>query len=80
MLAAALRPGGKRIVLYSIQTLMRQKRDWFREDLTTLFDLLAHKKIRPIIAARFPLAEARRAHELLGTGSVAGKILLTCEG
>jgi NADPH2:quinone reductase len=79
MLAAALRPGGKRIVLYSIQNLMRLRRDWFREDLTTLFDLLAHQKIKPIIAARFPLAEARRAHELLATSSVAGKIVLTRE-
>ena len=77
MLAAALRPGGKRIVVYSIQNLMRRRRDWFREDLTTLFDLLAQRKFTPIIAARFPLVEARRAHELLGTNSVAGKIVLT---
>ena len=79
MLAAALRPGGKRIVLYSIQNLMRRRRDWFRGDVTALFDLLAHQKIRPLIAARFPLVEAVRAHKLLGTNSVAGKIILTSE-
>jgi len=48
--------------------------------LTALFDLLAHQQIKPAIAARFPLAEARRAHALLGTGFVAGKIVLTREG
>ncbi len=80
MLAAALRPGGKRIVLYSIQNLMWRRRDWFREDLTALFDLMVHQRIKPIIAVRFPLVEAMRAHELLGTSSAAGKIVLTCEG
>jgi hypothetical protein len=29
---------------------------------------------------RFPLAEARRAHELLGEGGVTGKIVLVCDG
>jgi len=76
MLAAALRPGGKRIVLYSIQTLMRRRRDWFREDLTTLFDLLLRQKIKPMIAARLPLVKAIHAHELLGTNSVVGKVVL----
>ncbi len=33
--------------------------------------------IRPVIAASFPLAEARQAHELGETGHVAGKIVLT---
>ncbi len=69
-------PGRKRIVPYSIQTLMRLKRDWFRQDLLALFDLLKQKKIRPLIAQRLPLAEARRAHEMLEKGGVVGKIVL----
>ena len=32
--------------------------------------------IKPLIAQRFPLAEARRAQELLGKGGVIGKIVL----
>ncbi len=48
----------------------------FRQDLIALFDLLHQKKIKPLIAQRFPLAEARQAHELLGKGGVAGKIVL----
>jgi NADPH2:quinone reductase len=52
--------------------------DWFREDLTALFELVGDGKIKPIIAARMPLAEARRAHELLAHGSVTGKIVLLC--
>jgi NADPH2:quinone reductase len=69
-------PGRKRVVLYSIQWLMRLRPAYFREDLTALFDLCHQGKIKPLIAARFPLAEARRAHELLGEGGVTGKIVL----
>jgi len=71
-----LLPGRKRIIPYSIQTLKRLKPALFREDLMTLLDLLQQKKIRPLIAQRFPLADARRAHELLAKGGVIGKIVL----
>jgi NADPH2:quinone reductase len=71
-----LLPGRKRVVPYSIQTLKRLKPELFRQDLTALLDLLRQQKIKPIIAQRFPLAEARQAHELLGKGGVIGKIVL----
>ena len=73
-----LLPGRKRVVPYSIQTLKRLKPELFRQDLTTLLDLLQQQKIKPIIAQRFPLAEARQAQELLGKGGVIGKIVLLC--
>jgi NADPH2:quinone reductase len=71
-----LLPGRKRVVPYSIQTLKRLKPEWFRQDLTCLFDLLQQNKIKPLIARRFPLSVARQAHELLGKGGVIGKIVL----
>ena len=73
-----LLPGRKRVIPYSIQTLKRLRPALFRQDLITLLDLLQHQKIKPLIAQRFPLAEARRAHELLGKGGVTGKIVLVC--
>jgi len=69
-------PQRKRVVTYSIQWLKRLRPALFRQDLITLFDLLREKAIEPLIAQRFPLAEARHAHELLGTGGVTGKIVL----
>jgi NADPH2:quinone reductase len=71
-------PGRKRVVPYSIQTLKRLKPEFFRLDLIALFGLLQQQKIKPLIAQRFPLTEARRAHELLGKGGVTGKIVLVC--
>jgi len=71
-----LLPGRKRVVPYSIQTLKRLRPEFFRQDLAALFDLLRQNKIKPLIAQRFPLAEARHAQELLGQGGVTGKIVL----
>jgi len=73
-------PGRKRVVPYSIQTLKRLRPALFRQDLTALLDLLQQHKLKPLIAQRFPLAEARRAQELLGKGGVIGKIVLVADG
>jgi NADPH2:quinone reductase len=73
-------PGRKSMVAYSIQWLMRLKPAWFRHDLLTLFDLLQQKKIKPLIAERLPLCQARQAHESLGRGGVIGKIVLMPTG
>jgi hypothetical protein len=69
-------PGCKSMVPYSIQWLMRLKPAWFRHDLLTVFDLLQQMKIKPLIAQRLPLCQARHPHESLGSGSVIGKIVL----
>lgn len=68
------------MVPYSIQWMMRLRPDWFRRDLLTLLDLLKQDKIKPLIAQRLPLEQARRAHELLGGGGVLGKIVLLPNG
>ncbi|HXU88276.1 MAG TPA: medium chain dehydrogenase/reductase family protein [Methylomirabilota bacterium] len=72
----SLLPGRKRVLPYSIQWLKRRRPAWFRQDLSTLFELLRQKKITPLIAERFPLSKARSAHELLGRGGITGKIVL----
>jgi NADPH:quinone reductase-like Zn-dependent oxidoreductase len=77
-LRALLSPGRRRILPYSIQMLKRRKPAWFHEDLSVLLDLLRDRKIKPVIAERIPLREARRAQELLGRGSVKGKLVLVC--
>jgi NADPH2:quinone reductase len=75
-----LLPGRRRVVPYSIQWLKRARPALFRQDLSTLLDLLRQKQIKPLIARRFPLAEVRQAHELLGRGGVTGKIVLVRDG
>jgi NADPH:quinone reductase-like Zn-dependent oxidoreductase len=75
-----LLPSRRRVVPYSIQWLKRLRPTLFRQDLIALFDLLHQQKIKPLIARRFPLAEARHAHELLGNGGVTGKLVLVRTG
>jgi NADPH2:quinone reductase len=75
-----LLPGRKRIIPYSIQTLKRLRPALFRQDLIALLGLLQQEKIKPLIAQQFPLAEARRAQELLEKGGVIGKIVLVRNG
>lgn len=53
--------------------------DWSRhhaKDLAALFALAAAGAITPRVHAELPLAEARRAHELMERGEIAGKIIL----
>ena len=75
-----LLPGRKRVLPYSIQWLKRLRPALFRQDLIALFDLLQQQKIKPLIAQRLPLAQAKQAHELLGKGGVTGKIVLVRRG
>ena len=42
-----------------------------------VWPLLAQGTIRPLIHARFPLAEAADAHRMMESGSHIGKIILT---
>lgn len=70
-------PNGRSTTFYSIGALRQKQPEWFSEDLTKLFDLFAQGKIKPVIAARIPLAEVRRAHELIETAGVQGKIVLS---
>jgi NADPH2:quinone reductase len=65
--------------MFQVAKLRDRRPDWFREDATTLFQLLKERKIKPIVAERIPLGEARGAHENLGRGGVTGKQVLICD-
>ena len=47
-----------------------------RAGVRALIDMLAAGKLRPRIHARLPLADAVKAHEMLESGAVLGKLLL----
>jgi NADPH2:quinone reductase len=75
LLASAV-PDGRRVTLYQIAKLRDRHPEWFRADLRVLLTLLAQGRVAPIVAERLPLEEARCAHELLGRGDIAGKIVI----
>lgn len=43
-----------------------------------VWPLVAAGRVRPVVHARLPLADAPDAHRLLASGEVFGKVLLTC--
>ena len=69
-------PDGRRVVWCNVKVLRDSRPEWFREDLGKLFALLSRREIQPVIAARLPLRDAQRAHELLEKAQVIGKIVL----
>ncbi len=73
-----LLPDHRQVVFYSIANLKKQHPEWFREDLTELFQLLVKKQIKPIIADRLPLQEAAYAHKLIEQSAVSGQLVLQC--
>lgn len=72
----SLPPSRKRVAFYDIRPLAEKHPEWFREDLTTLLGLLVTGKLKPIIAERLPLENVVRAHQLVETAKVEGKIVL----
>jgi putative PIG3 family NAD(P)H quinone oxidoreductase len=47
-----------------------------KEVTTNVWPLIAQGKVRPVIGAELPIAEAAEAHRLLNAGEVTGKVLL----
>ena len=77
----AMLPDGKQApFMKDAGTKGAEDKAWYRDTLTELLDYLAAGKIKPVIAARIPLREAARAHELLEFGTYAGKVVLETEG
>ncbi len=68
-----LMPDGKAVPLAPD---LGEDKVWYRQTLAELLELLASGKLQPVVAARIPLAEAARAHELLERGGYAGKVVL----
>ena len=73
-------PNGKTAPLGpGMETYPKEHLDWYRNSLAEFFDLATTGKMRPVIAERFPLREASRAHEFMERGGYAGKVVLTAD-
>jgi len=90
----ALRPGGRLLVVgstsgpqfdldiryvFAKQISILGSTMGNREDYRRVMSLLFDGRFKAVIGAEFPLAEARRAQELLAVGDVFGKIVLSVD-
>jgi NADPH:quinone reductase len=74
--ALKLRPG-RHVRLYLIT--MSRGTGWrhCRDDWATLLAMHRRNELSPVVGARIPFADVRRAHELIDGAKVTGKIVLT---
>lgn len=72
-------PDGRKSEWFSLTPFYAQHPDWFRADLSTLYELLVQRKIHPLIGARLALRDAAKANEMIERAEVAGKIVLLCQ-
>ncbi len=70
--ASANSPAVRQFSIHTWDHLVEERRAGMR----ALIDMLAAGKLKPRIHARLPLAQAARAHEMLESGEVMGKLLL----
>jgi NADPH:quinone reductase-like Zn-dependent oxidoreductase len=76
LIFANIMPNGKSAEFFGITALYMRDKKPFMEDLPLLFKLLEEGKIKPIIAAKFPILEAAKANEVLESRQVAGNLVL----
>ena len=69
-------PNGKSTVFYSIGAMRKNHPEWFKEDLNSLFHLLAENKIKPVIAEQINLNDIPKAHRKIENAEVNGKIIV----
>ena len=76
LIVVNLLPNGRSLKLYGTSSYFVFDKRPFLEDWAALFKLLEEGKIKPVIAARFPILEAAKANELLESGQVIGNVVL----
>ncbi len=74
-----LTPNAKRFVVGAIGAGKTCTSEALKADVGEMLRRLQRREITPIIAVRLPLREAARAHELLESSQVTGKIVLVQE-
>ncbi len=72
-----LRPDGRHIRLYGITASRGASWRHCRDDWATLLEMRQRGAVAPLVGARVPFEDVRRAHELIDAAAVSGKIVLT---
>jgi NADPH:quinone reductase-like Zn-dependent oxidoreductase len=75
-LRANLPGSGKSLSLYGTSSYFLFDQKPYLADWAALFRLLGEGKIKPVIAARFPILQAAAANALLESGQVTGNVVL----
>ena len=72
-----LLPNQRSAEFYSIGPLRKKHPDWFRQDLTHLFQLASEGIIMPVVWKRFTLDQLAEAHRMMDNAASKGKVIIT---
>lgn len=72
-------PDGKRVRLCATPGEVKKDNAWYRATLSELIAMLANGQLKPVIGARVPFTEVKRAHQLVEQAEVSGKVVLVGE-
>ncbi len=64
---------------YLIGDWHKKQHEYFKQDLSALFELLKQGKINPNVFKKIPLKDAKEAHRMIENGEAKGKIVLVME-
>ena len=68
--------GGRHAAFYNITARRKKRPAEFKEDMTTVLELLRDGAIHPAVIERLPLTAAREVHERIDAGGLGGKVVL----
>lgn len=71
-------PDGRHYHFYHIANRRQARPEEFRQDVATLFSLLAQGRLHPVIADTLPLSSVAEAHRRIEAAEVLGRIVLDC--
>lgn len=72
-------PDRRHTCFYNIQSRRVKKPQELKKDISTLMAWLKDRRLKPAIAARRPLADARAVHVEIDSAKIAGKVVLMCQ-
>lgn len=78
LLGWKLLPDGRGTTFYNIHSRRKKLPDEFKQDVSTLFDMLKAGSLEPAIAEVAPLEDVQLVHERIDRAEIAGKVVLRC--
>jgi NADPH:quinone reductase-like Zn-dependent oxidoreductase len=76
LFSKSLYPSGKRAAVCGLPAIVGNDLGWYRDAMERLFSLVVLGAIRPVVQQVFSWNEVEKAHTVIATGNVRGKLLL----
>jgi NADPH:quinone reductase-like Zn-dependent oxidoreductase len=73
-------PDTRKIKICATPHEVKINRDWYKNELRSIFQKCKNKELDPIIGEIIPFDQVAKAHRLIESSSIAGKVVLKIAG